>query len=92
MDFDKYKGLSAPVLRIGLALVVLWFGFNQVFDAAGWVSFLPGFVFNLPIAAETFVLLNGILEVVLGGLLLIGLRTRLASGVLFLHLLRFEEL
>jgi uncharacterized membrane protein YphA (DoxX/SURF4 family) len=43
-------------------------------------------VFNLPISAELFVLLNGIAEVVLGGLLLVGLFTRLASGLLFLHL------
>jgi|TARA_B100001971_G_C17965513_1_gene419644 uncharacterized membrane protein YphA (DoxX/SURF4 family) len=86
MDFDRYKAWSAPVLRIGLALVVLWFGLNQIFDSASWMGYLPGFVFNLPISAELFVLLNGIAEVVLGGLLLVGLFTRLASGLLFLHL------
>ena len=86
MDFDNYKAWSAPVLRIGLALVVLWFGLNQIFDSATWMGYLPGFVFNLPISAELFVLLNGIAEVVLGGLLLLGLFTRVASGLLFLHL------
>ncbi|MDA1197073.1 MAG: DoxX family membrane protein [Nanoarchaeota archaeon] len=87
MDFDSYKAHSATVLRIGLALVVLWFGLNQIFDSATWMGYLPGFVFNLPLSAETFILVNGIAEVVLGGLLLIGLFTRLSSGLLFLHLL-----
>ncbi len=87
MDIQKYAKHSPVVLRIGLALVILWFGVSQVMDRETWIGYLPGFVFNLPVSPELFVLVNGISEIILGGLLIAGLFTRIASGLLALHLL-----
>jgi uncharacterized membrane protein YphA (DoxX/SURF4 family) len=87
MDWQKYSPYSAPVLRIGLALVILWFGASQVMDRASWIGYLPPFIFNLPMAPETFVLLNGISEIILGLLLIVGIFVRPVAALLALHLL-----
>ena len=47
MEPRKFKNLekSGPViLRVGLALVFLWFGSSQLFSPTQWTSFLPGFI------------------------------------------------
>jgi len=81
------KEHSPNVLRIGISLVFLWFGFQQILHSSDWVSYLPLFVTNLSISATTFVLLNGIFEVLFGLLLITGLYTREVSGLLALHMI-----
>lgn len=83
---DKLKPYSIYLLRIGLGIVFLWFGFNQVFDSNSWTSYLPEFISILPIEAKSFVLLNGIMEIIFGTLLILGLFTRISSLILSLHL------
>lgn len=78
----------APVvLRIGLSLVFLWFGLQQVQQASMWVSYLPDWTSVLPVSPTSFVLLNGWFEIVFGVLLISGLFIRIASLLLGLHLL-----
>jgi len=87
MNLDDYKDYSAPILRIGVSIVFLWFGFNQVFDPNYFISYLPAFVYQLPFSVISFVMFNGILELILGGLLIAGMYTRVVAFLLGLHLL-----
>lgn len=101
---NKTLSVYAPaVLRIGLSLVFLWFGVNQLFSPEMFVGYVPQqvvmpmhqfmqsnhlmLVYSVEQASLRLISLNGILEIVLGILLLLGLFTRISATVLFLHLL-----
>lgn len=87
MHISKNIREYAPiVLRIGMALVFLWFGLNQIFDTENFIGYLPDFLLNSP-NPGTYVLLNGIAETILGILLLAGLFIKPVSFLLALHLL-----
>jgi|SRR3989344_6703414 len=81
--FDKY---SKPVLRIGMSLVFLYFGFQQVTNPGDWAGFVPRFVQGFGLSVNNIVMINGIMELTLGTFLIIGLYTRLSSLILSLHL------
>jgi uncharacterized membrane protein YphA (DoxX/SURF4 family) len=82
------KITSACVLRVGLAIVLFWFGINQIFDPSKWVFFIPEWVVSVsPISAELIVLLNGGVEVVLGAFLLFGIFVRVSALIVAVHLL-----
>jgi len=83
---DKEK-LSAPILRISLSLVFLYFGFQQVYSPDNWISFVPEFVTGFGLSVNNIVMVNGIMELILGIFMLIGLYTRFASFILSVHLL-----
>jgi len=74
------------ILRIGISLVFLWFGLNQIFDSESWTSYVPQFMDKFGIPPEIVILLNGILETAFGLLLLFGIFTRVASLILAIHL------
>ena len=75
-------------LRIGLGLVLLWFGISETFDPKTWSSYVPLLVQSLlPITVTTFVMVHGIIEVIFGSLLLIGFAQRIVSVLVSLHLL-----
>src|SRR3989344_4955326 len=87
MTLEKYQRFAAPTLRIGISLVFLWFGFVNMFNPEMLVGYLPGFVYNFPIQATTFMILNGIVETVLALLMLTGLFTRICALLYGLHVL-----
>lgn len=78
---------ASQTLRIGLALVVLWFGSQQLLHAEVWTSFLPDWTSSIPLSAVAFIHLNGVFEVISGILLMLGVFTRVVSGLLALHLI-----
>jgi uncharacterized membrane protein YphA (DoxX/SURF4 family) len=84
-SMSKY---APTVLRIGMSLVFLWFGTQQLMHAENWIGFIPDFVVNmLPVAPTTFVMGNGIFEVIFGIALLLGIFTRPVSLILAIHML-----
>ncbi len=84
---NTLKTLSSPILRIGLALVFLWFGISQISDTVNWVGYIPDWVVNLSsLNATTIVYLNGGFEIIFGTALLFGLFTRFVAFLLFLHI------
>jgi uncharacterized membrane protein YphA (DoxX/SURF4 family) len=87
LDWEKYSAYAPLVLRVGLALVVLWFGVSQLISPSDWLGYLPSFVFKLPFSPESFILFNGVFEIIFGGLLLTGFWVRPAAALLSLHLL-----
>ena len=86
MKHHWFKEHSAILLRYAVALLFLWFGLNQLFNASAWVAWLPSWVEQLPIEPLSFILFNGFLETLFGLCLALGLFTRFSALVLSLHL------
>ena len=80
------KDLGSIILRFGLALVFFWFGTQQLIDPSAWTGFVPDTVSSV-IAPGILVMLNGLMELALGGLLLFGVYTRFSAAILGLHML-----
>ncbi|HIH05585.1 TPA: DoxX family membrane protein [Candidatus Woesearchaeota archaeon] len=79
---------STPIIRISLALVLLWFGIDELLHPDAWIGYIPPWAAPLiPVDLGTFVLFNGLLEIAIGGLLLIGWQARVAATIAALHLL-----
>ncbi len=94
----KLEQYAKPLLRIVLSLVFLYFGYHEVTAPAVWIGYVPAFALSSGISATALVMLNGLLELSLGALLLLGLFTRFSALILSLHLfgiaftLGFDEL
>jgi uncharacterized membrane protein YphA (DoxX/SURF4 family) len=92
---QPYESLSgkmrrfAPIfLRIGLSLVFLWFGAQQIINTNMWTSLIPSWLTSLSgISAGVWVHFNGAFEIVFGFCLLAGYFTRITALLLALHLL-----
>lgn len=83
----KMKLLAPAVVRVGLSLVFLWFGSQQLMDAEAWSGLIPSSIVSISgINAVTFVYLNGVFEIIFGLCLLIGFFTRISALLLALHL------
>ncbi len=83
----KYTKYSPIILRIGLALVFLWFGMNQISNTVSWVDYVPEWAVRLSsLSADTIVRLNGVFEILFGTALLFGFFTQIAAFLLFLHI------
>lgn len=82
MNGEKYGWV---VLRAGMSLVMLWFGFSQIMNATKWINLIPEWTSFLG-APETIVLYNGAFEILAGILLFLGMFTRIVSSLLALHL------
>lgn len=78
--------ISPFVLRLGLGLVFIWFGTQQLIHTSMWVGMIPDWTSFLPFTKYTLVLLNGWFEVVFALLLISGFYTRIVSLLLALHL------
>lgn len=84
---NTYRNYAPTIVRIGISLVFLWFGLNQIFDSSSFLGWLPQFAYSLPIEPLTLILFNGLFETFFGVLLLTGLFTRISALVLGIHLL-----
>ncbi len=86
--FVERKELATPLIRIGLALVLLWFGIEQLRNQDLWIGYIPPWAFDaIPLQPATFVLFNGIFDFSMGALLLAGFYTRAIAALTALHLL-----
>ena len=82
------KDIPKVVLRVGLAIVFLYFGFSQIQSPDNWIGYLPEFLTGINnVSPNNIIMLNGFVELTLGIYLLIGLYTRFASAILGLHLI-----
>jgi uncharacterized membrane protein YphA (DoxX/SURF4 family) len=85
---EKMHSWSPVVLRIGLAIVFLWFGYNQLAHTQMWIGLIPKWVMSLSgLQAATLVHFNGAFEIVFGICLLFGFFFRVVSLLLALHMI-----
>lgn len=82
-NLEKY---ALPTLRIGLALVFLWFAVNQFLDPSTWEGFIPLWIVNLGVPTQPLIYANATFELIFGLLLLFGVYTRIAALLLAIHL------
>ncbi|MDE1874595.1 MAG: DoxX family protein [Patescibacteria group bacterium] len=80
--------LFAPVvLRIGIALVFLWFGYDQFRDPSAWTAYVPQFAVTISmLSATTLVHINAAFELIFGAALMLGFFTRFVAFFLTLHM------
>ncbi len=74
------------LLRIGLGGVFLWFGIDKFVHPAIWANYIPQW-FPMLIPMSTFILLLGVVETIVGALVLFGLFTKYAAAVSALMLI-----
>lgn len=79
--------LSCQILRFSIAFLLLWFGWQQFFNAEAWLVFLPAWTGYLPIPGETLVQINGWFEIMAGIFLIIGVYTRVIAWVVGIKLI-----
>lgn len=92
MNLEKFNRFAPLVLRTGIAVVLLWFAFSQLKNPASWTRMVPDYALFLGIDKITLIYINGVLEIVLAVLLLLGLFTRVAAGLTTLHLLHITTI
>jgi len=81
---DKYVSL---ILRLGIAIVFLYFGISQLITPEAFIGWLPDEIKLLPLSPRTFVVLNGGFEIFAASLLALGIYRRITALILGLHLL-----
>lgn len=85
---ERMKSAAPVILRIGLALVFLWFGSQQLLHTAMWLGLIPKSLIAMTgFSAATFVHFNGAFEIVFGLCLFFGFFTRTVALLLALHML-----
>ena|SRR3990167_8087030 len=91
---EQNQKYSVAIIRIGLALVLLWFGINQAFDSDSFLGYVPAWampdhmhMMHFPqIEINTIIIFNGISEIVMGLFLLVGLYARIFAFIAAMHL------
>ena len=75
------------ILRLGLGFVFIWFGIDKLINPINWLGYIPPKVAQLIfINLDSFIFLLGIVELILGTLLIIGLYTRIVAFIMAIHL------
>ena len=78
----KREDLCLLFFRIGLGGVFLYFGIDKFFRPLPWTKWIPEwFSALLPIDLFTFIYILGVVETIIGLMVLIGFFTRSASAV-----------
>lgn len=77
--------LERKILRIGLSLVILWFGVSQLLNPQQWIGFVPGWLENIA-PLITFVYINAVFEIAFSLLILSNNFVKLSSILLSIHL------
>ncbi len=75
------------LLRVSLAALFFWFGFQQWLYPSMWIAFLPAWTGYIPAPPNIFIMINGCTELIGATALLIGIWVRPISVFFGLHLL-----
>ncbi len=76
----KKEDAGLLLLRLGLGGVFVWFGIDKFFHPQFWSVFMPEWFSSvLPVELFTFIYLLGMFELIVGGLVLIGLYAKISA-------------
>lgn len=81
-----FKSIGYIILKLGLSIVFLYFGFNQLINPSNWTIFLPNFISSSNLAI-LIIYLNSLFDIFIGISFLFGFLIKLTSILAFLHLL-----
>lgn len=82
------SGTTSLLLRLGLGIEFIIFGYGKLTDFVSWMGFVPPWMSPLlPMSVSMFLQTVGVVEVVLGMLLIFGLWVRVVAALSALHLL-----
>lgn len=85
---ERNKKFAPIIVRIGLSLVFLWFGAQQMMEPNAWTGLIPNWITSVfGISALAFIYFNALFEIIFGLCLLVGFFTRIVALLLALHLL-----
>ena len=82
--------IGVYILRLGLAIVFLYFGISQILDRSRWIYLVPDrfFIFYIhEILKSKLVFINGISDLIIALSLISGIFIRIFSILGFIHLL-----
>jgi len=82
-----YKKLAPPILRYGIGLVFLVFGIWQIISPNYWAGYLPSYTLSFGVSANLMIFLNGVLDLFIGGGLVLGIYLRFFSALGILRIL-----
>jgi uncharacterized membrane protein YphA (DoxX/SURF4 family) len=83
--FNKYSKYSNSILRIGIGLVFLYFGLNQIFNSESFIGYLPNWVLLNGIS-NSLIILTGIFNLIVSISFLLGYKLRIFAILASLHL------
>ena len=90
---ESMRSLAPAVVRVGVAVVFIWFGYQQVINAAPWTVLVPSWLPSLSgIDAINFIYFNAFFEIIFGLCLFLGLFTRVVGFFLALHMMQITYL
>lgn len=75
------------LLRLALAIVLIWFGTSQLLHPENWTRIVPAWANGIFGGADTVVHMNGYFEIIMAILLLAGIQVRIVGLILGLHLI-----
>lgn len=100
---ESYRKYAPAVVRVGVALVFLWFGISQLVNPESFLGYVPSWLYSSSGGVEHhhplqllhgvsglvhwLIMGNGVFEVVFGLLLLAGFFVRLSALLLSVNLL-----
>jgi uncharacterized membrane protein YphA (DoxX/SURF4 family) len=87
-NLSKY---APVVLRVGIALVFVWFAINQMTSINSWLGVVPAWAHSLFGSSTAVVYLNAWFEIMCAALLIAGLQTRWVGLILCLHLIQIAS-
>jgi uncharacterized membrane protein YphA (DoxX/SURF4 family) len=82
--------IGVYILRLGLAVVFLYFGISQILDQSRWIYLVPDrfFIFYIhEVLKSKLVFINGISDLIIALSLISGIFIRIFSILGFIHLL-----
>ena len=82
--------IGVYILRLGLAVVFLYFGISQILDQSKWIYLVPDrfFIFYIhEVLKSKLVFINGIFDLIIALSLISGIFIRIFSILGFIHLL-----
>ena len=82
----KFKEYAPILVRYGVSIVFLLFGIDQILNPQNWFSWTPRLAETLYSNVDTFWFVNGIFDLAVGVLLILGLFTRVISVLAIFHL------
>jgi len=86
MNINKYKKYASLVTRLGISFVFIWFGINQLINPDWFMGYLPDFILQGNYS-NTAIIINGLFDLTMGTLLLLGLFVRTAALLIIFHLI-----